>query len=88
MLVFHVLDRDELTFPFERPARFRDLEDDQEILASPREVRAGYLASLNGMIAGYRRDLVAAGIDYQLVDTSQPLDQSLLAYLSARSRRA
>jgi len=58
------------------------------VLASPRDVRAGYLASLDGMMTGYRRALVAAGIDYQLVDTSRPLDESLLAYLSARSRRS
>ena len=88
VLVFHVLDKDELTFPFERPVRFRDLEDATEVLASPRDVRAGYLASLDGMMTGYRRALVAAGIDYQLVDTSRPLDESLLAYLSARSRRS
>jgi uncharacterized protein (DUF58 family) len=87
VLVFHLLDRDELTFPFERPVRFRDLEDEREVLASPRDVRAGYLASLDELLEEYRRSLGAAGIDYQRVDTSQPLDQSLLAYLAARSRR-
>jgi uncharacterized protein (DUF58 family) len=87
VLVFHLLDRDELTFPFERPVRFRDLEDGLEILASPREVREGYLASIESLIGEYRRALGAEGIDYLLVDTSQPLDRSLLAYLSARSRR-
>jgi hypothetical protein len=30
----------------------------------------------------------AAGIDYQLVDTSKPLDEALLAYLSTRGRRS
>lgn len=88
VLVFHVLDHDELTFPFERPVRFKDLEDGVEVLAHPREIRPGYLTAINGLVADYRRELGAAGIDYQLVDTSQPLDESLLAYLSARGRRA
>jgi uncharacterized protein (DUF58 family) len=87
VLVFHLLDHAELTFPFERPARFRDMEDGAEVLVSPAEIRQGYLASINELVAGYRRELGAAGIDYQLVDTSQPLDESLLAYLAARGRR-
>jgi uncharacterized protein (DUF58 family) len=87
VLVFHLLDPDELTFPFERPVRFRDLEDDVEVIASPREIRDGYLASINALVAEYQRALGAAGVDYQLVDTSKPLDRSLLAYLAARRRR-
>jgi uncharacterized protein (DUF58 family) len=87
VLVFHLLDHAELTFPFERPARFRDMEDGVEVLVSPADIRQGYLASINELVDGYRRELGAAGIDYQLVDTSQPLDESLLAYLATRSRR-
>jgi uncharacterized protein (DUF58 family) len=87
VLVFHLLDHAELTFPFESPARFRDMEDGLEVLISPAEIRQGYLASINGLVDTYRRELRAAGIDYRLVDTSQPLDESLLEYLATRSRR-
>jgi uncharacterized protein (DUF58 family) len=87
VLVFHVLDRDELTFPFDRPMRFRDLEDGAEILATPRDVREGYLRAIGDLIALYRRELPAAGVDYQQVTTSEPFDRSLLAYLAARGRR-
>ena len=87
VLVFHLLDHAELTFPFESPARFRDMEDGAEVLISPDDIRQGYLASINQLIATYRRELGAAGIDYRLVDTSQPLDEALLEYLATRSRR-
>ena len=87
VVVFQLLDRAELTFPFERPARFRDLETDDEVAAVPPLVRAHYLRELRTLLALYRRELRLAGIDYCLVDTSQPLDLALLAYLSARSRR-
>lgn len=87
VLVFHVLDHDELTFPFDRPVRFKDLEDASEVLTHPAQARDAYLAAINALIAGYRRELGAAGIDYQLLDTSQPLDSALLAYLAARARR-
>jgi uncharacterized protein (DUF58 family) len=87
VLVFHVLDHAELTFPFERPVRFRDLEDDTELLTNPARVRDQYLAAVDDFIATYRREFGAAGIDYQVLDTSQPLDQALLTYLATRGRR-
>jgi uncharacterized protein (DUF58 family) len=87
VLVFHVLDHAELTFPFERPVRFKDLEDESEMLTNPARVRESYLRAMNAFIATYRRELGAAGIDYQVLDTSQPLDQALLTYLATREKR-
>ena len=87
VIVFHLLDPAELTFPFENAARFRDLESGAELTAVPSAVRERYLQEMQAFIALYRRELQLAGIDYCLVDTSQALDQALLAYLSARSRR-
>jgi uncharacterized protein (DUF58 family) len=87
VLVFHVLDPAERTFPFERPVRFKDLESGDEIMATPHAVRAQYLAELEALMEKYRRELRLAGIDYTLVDTSQPLDMALLSYLSVRGRR-
>jgi len=87
VLVFHVLDHAERTFPFERPVRFKDLESDEEVMASPHAVRAQYLASLEALVDTYRRELRLAGIDYTLVDTSEPLDVALLSYLAVRGRR-
>ena len=87
VIVFHVLDPDELTFPFARSARFRDLENAEEVLADPIAARAGYLRELAHLTLTYDRELRGAGIDYVQLDTSQPLDFALLAYLSARVRR-
>jgi uncharacterized protein (DUF58 family) len=87
VLVFHVLDRSELTFPFDRPVRFRDLESGEEVIATPSEVRDEYLAGIRGLIETYRRELRTVGIDYHLLDTSEPLDRALLSYLAVRGRR-
>ena len=87
VLVFHVLDHAERTFPFERPVRFKDLESDEEVMAAPHAVRAQYLAALEALVETYRRELRLAGIDYTLVDTSEPLDVALLSYLAVRGRR-
>jgi len=86
VIVFHVLDRDELEFPFERATRFEDLETTDEVMAVPSLVRAHYLEAMGGLIDRYRRELGAAGIDYTLLPTSQPLELALLSYLSTRSK--
>ena len=86
VIVFHVLDPDELEFPFDRATRFEDLETAEEVMAVPGIVREHYLKEIGGLIDRYKRELGAAGIDYTLLPTSQPLELALLAYLSTRSR--
>lgn len=87
VVVFHVLDPAELTFPFERPSRFRDLESADELVAFPAQVREGYLQQMRGLIATYERELRAVGVEYRVMDTSQPLEFALMSYLSTRGRR-
>jgi uncharacterized protein (DUF58 family) len=87
VLVFQVLDPNELTFPFHGSSRFKDLESADEVTAEPASIRTAYLAALAELRLRYERDLRGAGIDYRLLDTSKPLDFALLGYLSARARR-
>jgi uncharacterized protein (DUF58 family) len=86
VIVFHVIDPDELTFPFERASRFRDLEGDEELMAVPSVVRGEYLDALNAALELYKRELGSAGIDYRLLNTSEPLDFALMSYLATRGR--
>src|SRR6266508_881431 len=86
VIVFHILDPDEIEFPFDRPTRFEDLETTEEIMAAPGAVRAHYLKAMGDLIDRYRRGLGASGIDYQLLNTTHPLELALLSYLSTRSR--
>ena len=87
VIVFQVLDPNELTFPFLGSSRFKDVESADEVTAEPSSIRAAYLQALEGLRLRYERDLRGSGIDYRLLDTSKPLDFALLAYLSARARR-
>jgi uncharacterized protein (DUF58 family) len=87
VVVFQVLDPNELTFPFKGASRFHDVESADEVMAEPSAVRTAYLRELAGLTLSYDRELRGAGIDYVQLDTSQPLDFALLAYLSARARR-
>ncbi len=84
VVVFHVMDRDELEFPFEDNTRFVGLESPDEVHADPRALRKTYLE----IVDRYRRDVRKVcdrlGVDYALLDTGEPLDAVLSRYLSFR----
>jgi uncharacterized protein (DUF58 family) len=86
VIVFHIVDPYELKFPFEQAARFRDMETAEEVAAVPGSVRDEYIQRMQDLIAFYRRELGLAGIDYCLLDTSQPLELGLMSYLMTRHR--
>jgi uncharacterized protein (DUF58 family) len=86
VIVFHLIDPDELTFPFDRAAKFRDMEVGDELMAVPAVVRPAYLAELERVLDLYKRELRSIGVDYRLLDTSEPLELALMSYLSNRSR--
>ena len=86
VIVFHVMDPHELTFPFQHASRFRDMETSSEVLAVPSAVRADYLRRVGELLRAYERELRTAGIDYHRLETSQPLDLALMQYLSTRER--
>jgi len=86
VIVFHILDPYERRFPFEQAARFRDMESGEEVMAVPGSIRADYLERMEARIDFYRRELGLAGIDYCLLETSEPLELGLMAYLMTRRR--
>jgi uncharacterized protein (DUF58 family) len=84
VVVFQVLDADELSFPFEDPALFASMEDERTIVAYPREVRRAYLEELNDFLSRTRRALAEGAVAYQLVPTHEPPHVPLIRYLTAR----
>ena len=86
VLVFHVQDATELDFSFQGPALFRDLETGEEMEIDPASLRAAYLEQMRELCDFYRKGLAELGIDYHLINTAQPYDQALTAYLNRRAR--
>jgi hypothetical protein len=66
--------------------RYRDMETEEEVMAVPGSVRGDYIERIQERIAFYKRELGVVGIDYCLLDTSQPLEHGLMAYLMTRHR--
>ena len=90
VIVLHVLDQDELEFPFADRTLFEGMEDlDLEVLTDPQSLRASYLKLLEEFVAKIRGACLNARIDYTLVSTAQRLDVALTKFLATRmhSRR-
>jgi uncharacterized protein (DUF58 family) len=84
VLLFHVLDDDELDFPFNGPTRFEGLETAEQLRCNPRALREGYLAAIGDYLEEIRRGCSQSAVDYMMLRTSQPLDAALAAFLSHR----
>jgi len=84
ILMFHIMDDDELDFPFSGPTRFEGLEVPDILRCNPRALREGYLKALGAYLEEVRRGCSRHSVDYALIRTSQPLDAALAAYLSNR----
>jgi uncharacterized protein (DUF58 family) len=88
VLVFHVMDDDELDFPFAGPTRFEDLESDTRLNCNPNALREGYLEAVGEFLSELKRGSATAAVDYALIRTSDPLDAVLAQYLSRRMARS
>ncbi len=86
VIVFHVLDEAELTFPFADPVDMEDLETGERLHVVPEYLREEYLKLIRAHIRTLKNECGRAEIDYTLVHTSQPLDWALFAYLSRRAK--
>jgi len=86
VMVFHLLDREELEFPFEEPSLFQDMEEDLQLLTDPRSIKSAYLKTLHALIEDYRKSCASTFIDYLLLNTSIGLDRGLIHYLTWREK--
>jgi len=86
VMVFQVLDKDELELPFEEPTLFKDMEEDVKLLTDPHSIRPAYLKTLHSLIDGYQQSCASYLIDYSLFDTSIGLDRALARYLMWRAK--
>jgi uncharacterized protein (DUF58 family) len=84
VLVFHVMDDEELDFPFNGPTRFEGLEIPDHLNCNPRALREGYLQQLHQFLDEVRRHCARNSCDYALVRTGEPLDAALATFLSKR----
>lgn len=85
VIVFHVLDHAERTFPFKQMTRFQGLEALGDVICDPSALRQAYLEELEGFLAAIRHGCRADRVDYVPLDNATPLDVALTSYLATRA---
>jgi uncharacterized protein (DUF58 family) len=88
LLIFHVLDDDELDFTFTGATKFEGMEDDHFLRCNPRALREGYLEAIHEYLEDVRHGCARLDADYELLRTRMPLDAALSAFLARREGAA
>jgi uncharacterized protein (DUF58 family) len=86
LIVFHVLDKDEIEFPFNEPGRFIDIETGEKMPLIPDYLRKGYKKVVQEHVDSLSKIARERRVDYALFDTSRPIADALYRYLGARER--
>ena len=86
VIVFHVLDPDEMKFPFRGLTTFRDMETGQRMEVLPEAIRGEYRKAFSAFVETFRKGCADARVDYVLADTSVPYENLLAAFLTKRTR--
>jgi len=87
VIVFHVLDKNELEFDFSEPVLLEDSETEEQMHVLPDILAEGYRKAIRGHLERLREGAAANRIDYELLTTDQPLDFALFSFLSKRAKQ-
>lgn len=87
VILMHVLDVDERTFPFAQYTCFEGLETDATLTVDPASLRRSYLEALEAFLLTIRTACIARRIDYVGLSTTDTVDVALRGYLAARASR-
>lgn len=87
IIIFHVLDEAEVTFPFHGAVELQDPESGERLEVDAPAYRADYLEALRQFRATYQKECFRAGIDFVSLDTSMAFDKALMEYLLRRQAR-
>jgi len=87
VILFHVLDEAEVSFPFEGALILEDPENGDEVRLDGRSMRQPYRDAVRDFQTEYRDWCHKLRIDYVAIDTQTPFDKALLEYLMNRRMR-
>jgi uncharacterized protein (DUF58 family) len=87
VIVFHVLDEAEVSFPFSGSVDLLEPESGDRQVVDAGGIRSSYLEALQELRDRFKQECFAIGADYVALDTSMPFDKALTEYLFQRQAR-
>jgi uncharacterized protein (DUF58 family) len=85
IMMFQILDPQEVEFPFEDVTLFKGLEEMGELLTEPRSLREGYLQQLADFTESLKKLCRTMNIDFTRMNSAQSLDVALSGFLATRA---
>lgn len=82
---FHLLDPEEVSFNFQRPTRFLDMEGGTAIFADPVEIADRYHQALGEYLTELRKVVLETAVDYRRISIDAPYAQELTNFLVDRA---
>jgi uncharacterized protein (DUF58 family) len=83
-VLFHILDRDEIEFPFDELTIFDSLEGEAKLLVDPASIRRLYRKRIKDFLDRTQSECREAGVEYHLVTTDEPFELALMRFLAER----
>ena len=87
VILFHVLDQAEVSFPFDGLVEFEEPETQEKIKVDATGFRKTYVSEVEAFRERYSRECFKSGVDYIPLDTSMQFDRALTEYLLTRRSR-
>ena len=87
VVLFHVMSREEIEFPYARDVEFADLETGGIAAVNGREARRPYLDAVTAFLERWRSRAGAEAFQYSLVITDTPPDAALRRFLLSRREK-
>lgn len=85
VVLFHVMDPDELEFPFEESTLFTSMEDDREVQVEAHTIRRAYLAEVERFLERVRTSALGARVEYHLLRSDRDPTSVLTDFATARA---
>jgi uncharacterized protein (DUF58 family) len=86
LIVFHVLDPQEINFDYRDASAFEDLESREQVPVVPDSFRDQYRQLVQAHISSLQSKFSEQRIDYAQITTTEPLDRALFSYMSSREK--
>ena len=77
---------DEIHFPFKGALRLQDLETEEELLVSAKDIKGSYLKARNSFVEQLKQKFSQQRVQHWQVNIDQPLDETLHKIMKARQR--
>ena len=87
VILFHILDEAEVSFPFDGIVEFEDAETKDKLKIDANSMRKDYVEALESFRTDLKRECFQIGVDYVPLDTSMQFDKALMEYLISRRSR-